>query len=160
MEAEDYEVFVETARKARILELTASELSDPDNKGVYYLSFADETGFLGAVFIEAHGIVTATEKAHELGINPGGEVACWGPVPPPVDEGMNRLLSKEEVSTIPPKDLSIEDISEEAAEHEGDDICGATHAQIGNGRPCVRFKGHHEYDGQRNHITKRGEWFA
>lgn len=31
---------------------------------------------------------------------------------------------------------------------------------VGNGRPCVRFKGHAEYDGQRNHITSAGEWFA
>jgi hypothetical protein len=147
-------------RRARALQLEINEMSNPANAGVYYLSFATEGEFLGGVFIEAHGIITATEKAHELGINPGGEVACWGPVPPPVASAMDRLLSKEEVETVPPADIRIKDIANERKLHDGEDECGATHPQIGHGKPCIRFKGHAEYDGQRNHITESGEWFA
>ena len=150
----------EVLRKAAIMAKIADELTHPENAGVYYLSFADETGFLGGAFVHGHGPITAVERANDLGINPGGEVAIWGPVPPPVDEAMDRLLTKEEVETTPPKDITIEAISEEQEAHEGEDICGATHPQIGDGRPCVRFKGHDEYDGQRNHVTQRGEWFA
>lgn len=152
--------FLEMARRARIAQLIANELSDPKNAGVYYLSFADEDGFRGGVFIEAHGVVSAAEKASELGINPGGEVACWGPVPPPVDSAMNRLLSKEEVKATPPKDISIEDIADERHLHDGEDECGATNPKIDNGSPCIRFKGHAEYDEQRNHITAAGFWWA
>lgn len=154
------EVWDNMARQAREYQAIARELSDPNNAGVYYLSFADEDGFRGGVFVEAHGIMTAVQKATLMDINPGGEVACWGPVPPPVESGMNRLLSKEEVETTPPRDISMYDIAAERNEHEGDETCGATHAQIGNGRPCVRFKGHAEYDGQRNHVTEAGAWFA
>ena len=150
----------EVIRRAAILEKIADELLHPENIGIYYLSFAEEDGFLGGAFVYASGPVSAVERTHELGINPGGEVAIWGPVPPPVDEALDRLLTKEEIETTRPKDISIEAISEEQEAHEGEDQCGATHPQVGDGRPCIRFKGHDEYDGQRNHVTQRGEWFA
>jgi hypothetical protein len=67
----------------------------------YYLSFATDSEFLGAAIVEAHGEVTATERATKLGINPGGEVLCWPvgkrhlhKVPPDL---RNKLLTEAEV---------------------------------------------------------------
>lgn len=95
-----------------------------------------------------------------MGLNPGGEVACWGPVPPPIDSSMNRLLSKEEVEASPPKDSAIIDIADERHLHQEDDECGEVNSSIDYGKPCIRFKGHDEYDGQRNHITESGVWWT
>ena len=63
-----------------------------------YLSFADETGFLGGAFIPAADIVEAVQKAWELGINPGGEVMGMGPGPLPPAEWVGRLLSREDIA--------------------------------------------------------------
>ncbi len=69
--------------------------------GWFYLSFAEDTRFLGAAIVQARGILTAVEHCNDLGINPGGEVACW-----PIREKdlyrisadlRNRRLSEEEV---------------------------------------------------------------
>ena len=63
-----------------------------------YLSFANDTGFLGAAFIPgAADIVGAVADAWEFGINPGGEVAALGPGPMPPEEWCGRLLSREEI---------------------------------------------------------------
>lgn len=40
----------------------------------YWLSFADDSGFLGGCVVDAGTDVLAVVKAHGLGINPGGEV--------------------------------------------------------------------------------------
>jgi hypothetical protein len=69
--------------------------------GWFYLSFAGKSGFLGGVIVEAHGVVTATRRASDLNINPGGEVMCC-PIPEDklhmVPEDLrNRLLSEREV---------------------------------------------------------------
>lgn len=88
--------------QARALQLSLNEMSKPENKGIYYLSFADEERFLGGVFTEAYGIVTAIENTHELGINPGGEVMCIGPGPAPRPEYLNRLLTKGELEEAAP----------------------------------------------------------
>lgn len=66
----------------------------------YYLSFADETGWLGATVVQAYGFGTACEMAHRLHCNPGGE-AWGGPIdndmaPPPEDR--NRLLSRADLA--------------------------------------------------------------
>jgi len=69
--------------------------------GWFYLSFASERGFLGAIIVWAHGILTAVERASRLGINPGGDVLCY-PIPRkqlrrvPADL-RDRLLSEAEV---------------------------------------------------------------
>jgi len=67
----------------------------------HYLSFADETSFLGGVIVRSYGFLTAIQRATDLGINPGGEVMCT-PIPrkdlwrvPP--DLRNRLLSEDEV---------------------------------------------------------------
>jgi hypothetical protein len=61
----------------------------------FYLSFADEGGFKGGCWVLAPGFATAVERAHDLGINPGGEVrgsaAPLGVVPEL--KMQNRLLS-------------------------------------------------------------------
>jgi hypothetical protein len=67
----------------------------------HYLSFADDTCFLGGVIVRSCGFLTAIQRATDLGINPGGEVECtpisrkdlWR-VPPDL---RNRPLSEEEV---------------------------------------------------------------
>lgn len=69
--------------------------------GWFYLSFAAEDGFLGAIIVWAHGILTAVERASDLGMNPGGDVLCC-PIPRqhlrrvPADL-RHRLLSEAEV---------------------------------------------------------------
>ena len=69
--------------------------------GWFYLSFATEYEFLGATIVWAHGLLTAVERASDLGINPGGEVMCCL-IPRrnlrrvPADL-RNRLLSEGEV---------------------------------------------------------------
>jgi hypothetical protein len=58
--------------KARRDKIIKEELAQPEHW--WWLSFADESGFLGAVLTRAHGFVTAVTKTHMLGVNPGGEV--------------------------------------------------------------------------------------
>lgn len=41
---------------------------------LYYLSFATADRFLGATVVEADDAIGAVARAHELKINPGGEV--------------------------------------------------------------------------------------
>lgn len=69
--------------------------------GLWYLSFANETGFLGGCFVEAKGASTATHRAHQLGINPGGEVLAResDPEKVPVDV-RNRLLTKDQLTEV------------------------------------------------------------
>lgn len=48
----------------------------------WYLSFADPRKpkgqqWLGAVIVEAPNFIRAVDRAHLLGINPGGEVKGW-----------------------------------------------------------------------------------
>lgn len=67
----------------------------------FWLSFA-EGRFLGAAIVQAQGAMHAIEKAHRLGINPGGEVASWE-LPPDVtipDEAQDRLLGRDELEKI------------------------------------------------------------
>jgi hypothetical protein len=59
---------------ARLAEIQAEESKQPF--GWFYLSFADvqPIGWLGAVIVQARGILEATDIASAFGINPGGEV--------------------------------------------------------------------------------------
>lgn len=98
----------------------------------FWMSFADEAGFLGGAFVRAPDdeehlrrarnwaqvrrgpggapvsdedalLASALIRSHELGINPGGEAKCLGPIPrESVDERVpeadrERLLSREEI---------------------------------------------------------------
>jgi hypothetical protein len=67
----------------------------------HYLSFADDTAFLGGVIVRSYGFLTAIQRATDLGINPGGEV-MQTPIPRKdlwrvPKELRNRLLSEDEV---------------------------------------------------------------
>lgn len=100
---------------ARLAEVFAEEAADPQVR-LWMLSFVDpsksappgeqvpgEGGWLGTCVVTAFGMVDAVTRAHELEINPGGEVAGYGPLP--LDsiaaEWHNRLLTKDEVLSIP-----------------------------------------------------------
>lgn len=73
------------------------ELQQP--KRWWYVSFAEDgpprgRGFLGAVLIEAHGVITAAIEAHRRGINPGGQViAVPFPKCPLCEQGDTPILS-------------------------------------------------------------------
>ena len=68
----------------------------------WYLSFATEDEFLGAVIVDADNVIDATIKAHTLGINPGGEVLGYNITNAPVDVSkyMDRLLTLEEAEDM------------------------------------------------------------
>jgi hypothetical protein len=68
----------------------------------WYLSFADETGFLGACIVPAEDMIGAVTMAHVLGCNPGGEVAG---APVPADAPMDHwprgeVLSRERIAAL------------------------------------------------------------
>lgn len=69
----------------------------------FYMSFATEEKWLGAIIIETPGDeLTALGKAHELGINPGGEVLAAridpdSPATPVAERYRHRLLGKAEL---------------------------------------------------------------
>jgi hypothetical protein len=68
--------------------------------GWWWLSFSgDDSGFLGVCIVEAFGMASAVRKAHQLGINPGGEVVgCQVSAGDPAHA--NRLLTREEALAI------------------------------------------------------------
>lgn len=68
---------------------------------LWWLSFADADGFRGVVIVRAHGLISAVRLTHQLGVNPGGEVAgSW------VDERaleryeLNRRYSRAEIDQL------------------------------------------------------------
>jgi hypothetical protein len=67
------------------------------------LYFTDPDGppgqrFLGACIVMAPGFITAIQRAHQLGINPGGAVLNYDA--PPHDERMrDRLITRDEEMT-------------------------------------------------------------
>ena len=66
---------------------------------IWWLSFADEDGFLGGVLIRADSFIDAVSKSHELKLNPGGEVQgvqLPGDADPP-DHELNRLYAKADL---------------------------------------------------------------
>jgi hypothetical protein len=103
LEAWDHPTLSEREFKNRTNELLTEEM-DEGRFEWWYLSFATDEGFLGGVYIQAFGSMSAVTTATVLGFNPGGEVACWGPIPVeqmdlhvPVEK-RTRLLSKEEIN--------------------------------------------------------------
>jgi hypothetical protein len=82
---------------------------------LYWLSFVDTTlsdppeeqvsgggGFLGVCIVEADSAFEAVMESHRLKINPGGEVAIYGPAPDGVypEDALNRLLTAEEAKVL------------------------------------------------------------
>jgi hypothetical protein len=86
----------------------------------FYLSFASETGFLGACVVEAEDALNAVQVATACGINPGGEAMILptpGNVPGP--DPTYTLLTREQlgdgatlgeladVGLYPPRDAAL-----------------------------------------------------
>ena len=70
-------------------------------------SYADDHGFRGGLYIEAHGPAEATYLSNQRGYSPGGEVITIGPLPAdhtPDRRFFNRLLTKEEIQQANPND--------------------------------------------------------
>lgn len=102
------------AFQARLNTVLAEEQNDPAEDTVWWLSFVDPDraaprgqqqpggpGFLGVAIIHAPGPIHAQQRAHELGINPGGEVAAY-PVPARViPHGYrDRLLTRDDIAAL------------------------------------------------------------
>lgn len=65
----------------------------------WWLSFADNRGWLGGICVFASGITSAVLRTHQLGINPGGECRAT-PLPPgtvPSEDWQERLLSRADL---------------------------------------------------------------
>lgn len=65
----------------------------------WYLSYATQLAFLGAIITVARGFFSAVSKAKQLGISPGGEVLAY-PLAPDMllnEKWLDRLLTKAEV---------------------------------------------------------------
>lgn len=68
----------------------------------FYLSFADDSGWLGAAYVPGHTIIEAASAAWAYGCNPGGEVMGLGPFDAS-DIPMiyrHRLLSREDLIAV------------------------------------------------------------
>lgn len=104
----------------RALELVQEELLH-NKLGLWYLSYADETKFRGAVYVLAFGPVSAVMRVQAEGINPGGEVMMVQ-VPKdkyPEHKYWTRLLTMEEVQAANPNDECKTIREWEAEEEEG-----------------------------------------
>ena len=89
----------------RALELVQEELLH-NNLGLWYLSYASETDFLGGCYLLAFGPVSAVMRVQAEGFNPGGEV-MMAQVPKdkyPLHKYWNRLLTRDEVQAANPND--------------------------------------------------------
>jgi hypothetical protein len=70
----------------------------------FFISFANQSGFLGATVVSAPSQLDALDEATRRGFNPGGEAAIL-PMPPimtpkdinEMDSYRNRLVSKQEL---------------------------------------------------------------
>jgi len=74
---------------------------DPDKAPPLELQEPGGPSFLGVAIVQAPTYLEAIRRAHRLGINPGGEVAAYGPIG--VEEiaevWCHRLLTADEAKT-------------------------------------------------------------
>jgi len=81
----------------------------------WYISFASESGFLGAVQVQAETQERAIIQSHKLRINPGGEAMVCGPLPGEIVRAgglpVNSLITREQIEAV--------DKLFEEADHEG-----------------------------------------
>src|SRR5579863_3568884 len=86
--------------EANVRKVIRREQREPERW--WFVQFSDGMDFLGAVFVRSHGIVTAAQKCHQLGINPGGR-ALASPLmdghEPSID-CVDRLLSQSELESM------------------------------------------------------------
>lgn len=66
----------------------------------WWLSFVKDDTFAGVAIVRGDGVITASQRAWELDINPGGQVAGWPLDVIPPTEWRNRLLSRDEVTLL------------------------------------------------------------
>jgi hypothetical protein len=85
---------------------TCSQCGMDARTALWWLSFSNADGPLGVAVVQAPGVLEAVVRSHELGINPGGEVAFFGPLPDSAigPEWRDRLLSEDEAHAIPDPD--------------------------------------------------------
>jgi hypothetical protein len=72
----------------------------------FYLSFCDDSGFLGACVVQAFDMFSAVTAAHLHGCNPGGEVMGVPCQEPPPNWKLNTLYSRAEMEAldgVPPR---------------------------------------------------------
>lgn len=83
--------------------------ANPTGDTWWWLSFVDEERpegdrFLGVLLIDAPSDTAAVMRAHMLGLNPGGEVAMWGPLTAEDVAKMNypprKLLTRAEIAAF------------------------------------------------------------
>ncbi len=90
-------------------------------RGLWYLSYADDTKFRGGAYVEAHGPASAALRGNIEKISPGGQVLIFGPIPTdkiPERKFWNRLLTKTELQQADPDKWMT--IKEFEAEEEND----------------------------------------
>lgn len=82
--------------------LMVNEESSRFEEKDFYISFATDTEFLGAVIVRALGTATALAVSHALGINPGGGAAIIEiPGHVTIDgKWRDRLLSREDIAAM------------------------------------------------------------
>lgn len=70
---------------------------------LWWLSFTDPDQFLGVVIVQAPTLAAAITRSHKLGVNPGGQIAGTGAIPPGfiAETWRDRLLSRDEAGSIP-----------------------------------------------------------
>lgn len=105
--------------RQRINKLLAEEAKNPLRW--FYMSYAGEDGFRGAVYIQAHGPAEATYLSRHRHLSPGGEVLIAS-VPDdkiPTEKYRNRLLTKAEVQAANPDDRCGTIAEFEAEENNG-----------------------------------------
>ena len=91
--------------RKRLNKLLAEERNNP--LSVWYLSYADDYGFRGGVYLQAHGPAEATYLSNRRGYSPGGAVMVVGPLPAdkiPDRKFWNRLLTKQDIEAANPGD--------------------------------------------------------
>lgn len=102
-----------------------------------WLSFCDSDRpegeqFLGVIILRARDVVEGARRAHRLGINPGGQVACWQ-IPrdeEPPEEFTNRLLTKEDIVRMQGEAHTVGEVAER---YPDSDIA----KQLQNGAICA-----------------------
>lgn len=103
--------------KSRVAAMAAAEMQAPET--LFYLSFAGDEGFRGAVVTRANGPTTALIKVHRLGINPGGQALT---IELPADhhhrvpeDALDRLLNLSDVNAILGPSKTIRELAAEEA---------------------------------------------
>jgi hypothetical protein len=82
----------------------------------FYVSFADESGFKGAVIVEARGITSAVLRCNVLGVNPHGQAMglAIGDWPSHLSIDIrDRLLTKDELNKIFPDMKTLGELESE-----------------------------------------------